>query len=86
MLAPSAPAPALYARQAKLVTAGNKHPPRALSTQTGSPSREPDVEIICGMKVIRKTADDDPKIVVVPDPSVRGAIRTITPDVCTSKK
>ena len=85
--APSAPPTALYATRPQAdggVRVLRKHPPRRI--EPGSRSEVPEVEIICGMRVIRKTADDDPKIVVKPDPDVRGAIRVIKPDVCTSRK
>ena len=87
--APSAPPTALYAVRPQAEGGAlvfGKHAPQTRRLETGSPGGAPDVEIICGMRVIRKTADDDPKIVIKPDPAVRGAIRVIKPDVCTSKK
>jgi len=85
----SAPPTALYAvrpQSEQGAVVFGKHAPQTRRIETGSPGGAPDVEIICGMRVIRKTADDDPKIVIKPDPVVRGAIRVIKPDVCTSKK
>jgi hypothetical protein len=45
-----------------------------------------DVRVICGLTVIRKSADVDPAIVL---PAARGtnpAVRRIEPDVCTSAR
>ena len=65
--------PARFAPQAR---------PREVATTV--PGDE--TEIICGMKVIRKTHDTDPKIVLKPKLNPKPAARKITPPVCSAPK
>lgn len=44
-----------------------------------------DVEVICGMTVIRKTPDADPKMVIKADRN-GAAVRKIEPNVCTNRE
>jgi len=39
-------------------------------------------EVICGLTVVRKSADVDPRIIVPPIPNLVPAVRRIEPDTC----
>jgi hypothetical protein len=80
-LAVGSEAPKLYERH----TVTSRFSPQARSDQPTA-ARADDTEIVCGMKVIRKTHDADPKIVFKPKLTVNPAVRKITPPVCSAPK
>jgi hypothetical protein len=57
----------------------NHAPLKALDAPT-------DTEIICGMKVIRKGAEQDPGIIAKPSTQSHAAIRRFAPQVCAGSK
>ena len=80
--AQTAPPPALYStasqpnRTAQAVNVIRHY-------ATAPKSRTNDTQVICGMTVIRKTPEADPKIVIKPE-RAGSAVRRIEPNVCTN--